>query len=113
MGIISKSEDSILVDIFAVGHQVLKLEMGTFISVNGGVPTPYKIFNMKFLQSEYPSKIIKNIFSGKPIFSSQNLDKNFNGFSQKIDEIIYKVSKTNIYFKDSKSKILIKIRKIQ
>jgi len=114
MGFISKNDDSILVDIFSVGNQVLKLEMGSFISVNDGVPTPYSFFNKKVFQSEYPSKTVKYIFSGSPIFDGKNLEKTSDGFSQHIGEnILYKVSKKSTYFKDKMNGVLIKIVKLK
>jgi len=111
MGFISKGKDSTLVDIFSVGNQVLKLEMGNLISINDGIPIPYPMFNIRFLNSNYPSKTIKYIFLGKAIFNGKNLEKDGNMFSQKIGNIIYTVSPKKIYFKDIDNGIMIKIKK--
>lgn len=110
IGYISKNSDSVLVDIFSLGNQVLKFEMGNFISINGKTPILYSMFNAKFLDSTYPSQIIKNIFLGKPIFRGKNLEQDKNSFSQNIGKIIYRVSKNEIYFRDVKNSILIRIR---
>jgi hypothetical protein len=110
IGIISKSQNSVKVEIFSVGNQILELELDSFVSVNGDTPIPYSIFNSKFLTQNYPNKIIKNIFRGKEIFNGKNRKVIENGFEQNIGKIKYRVTKTEIRFKDEKN--LIKIKKL-
>jgi hypothetical protein len=110
IGIISKSQNSVKVEIFSVGNQILELELDSFVSVNGDTPIPYSIFNSKFLAQNYPNKIIKNIFRGKEIFNGKNRKEMKNGFEQNIGKIKYRVTKTEIRFKDEKN--LIKIKKL-
>jgi hypothetical protein len=111
IGIISQSQNSVKVEIFSVGNQILELELDSFVSVNGETPIPYSIFNSKFLNKKYPEKIIKNIFSGKEIFSGKNRQNIEGGFQQKIENINYLVTKTEIRFKDKN--ILIKIKNLK
>ncbi len=76
----------------------------------------YKNFNDHFLSPHYPKRIIQHILLGKPIFNGQNLQKDASGFSQEIVgdsfAIIYRVEKNEIYFKDKKNAILIKIKEL-
>lgn len=113
MGFIAKSEreHSVLVTIFSLGNQVLKLEIDQFISIDDGTPIPPSIFNSKYLNSDYPSNTLRDIFLGKPIFNSQNIIYSEKSFSQEINSIKYRVSESEIYFKDRDRRILIKLQK--
>ncbi|EJF07504.1 hypothetical protein ThvES_00003420 [Thiovulum sp. ES] len=111
IGIISRSENGVKVEIFSVGNQILELELDSFVSVNGETPIPYSIFNSKFLSKKYPEQIIKNIFSGKEIFGGKNRQNIYDGFQQKIENINYRVTKKEIRFKDKN--ILIKIKNLK
>jgi len=113
MGFVSKSEkeDSVLVAIFSLGNQILEMEIDNFISINGSPPIPPSIFNSKYLNSNYPSDTLKNIFLGKPIFNSKNLIYSENGFSQDIGSIKYRVSKDKIYFRDRENRVFIKLQR--
>ena len=107
----SKKEDSILINIFSLGHQILKLEIDNFISIDDGVPIPPSLFNSQYLSSDYPPNILKNIFLGKPIFQGEKIKFLANGFFQEFQSIKYRVSQSEIYFKDSKNHILIKLKR--
>ncbi|WP_281951977.1 hypothetical protein [Nitrosophilus kaiyonis] len=77
-----------------------------------------KEFNNLYLSKFYPPGLLKNVVLGKPIFNSENLIKKNSGFIQKIYrknslDIIYKVYKDSVYFKDRINKILIKIKKMK
>ena len=73
-------------------------------------------FNQQVLSAYYPDTILDNIFRGKPIFKDKNLQKNRNGFTQKIVNqnkynIEYSVLNNDIVFRDTINDILIKIKK--
>ncbi len=108
IGFISKSENSALLNVFSLGKEILKLEMGNFISLNGGTPIPYTLFNSEYLNPNYPPETIKYIFLGKEIFSGKNRVDLEGGFEQKIDDIFYKVSEGETIFRDRE--IIIKIK---
>ncbi len=112
MGFIAKDGENIRVTIYSFGKLAFDLEMENLISVNGDIPIPYTLFNLKYLSSDYPAKTIKNIFLGQPIFDKKNLKKEVDGFSQEFNSIIYKVSKNKIFFKDKKNRIFIQIKSI-
>ncbi len=75
-----------------------------------------KDFNARVLNAAYPQDILENIFRGEPIYKRQNIQKNRNGFTQKIIShnkysIEYSVLNNDIVFRDTINDILIKIKK--
>ncbi|HHB94853.1 MAG TPA: hypothetical protein ENK88_06885 [Campylobacterales bacterium] len=75
-----------------------------------------KDFNAKMLSANYPDTLLENIFKSKPIFNEKNLEKNSNGFIQKIIkdgeyDINYSVDNNKTKFKDKKNNILIKVKR--
>jgi hypothetical protein len=73
-------------------------------------------FNQTFLSGEYPDTLVENILQSKPILEGKNLRKMTKGFIQKIINnkyaIKYKIWPGNVYFKDAKNNIIIKLRKL-
>jgi hypothetical protein len=69
-----------------------------------------KWFTDNFLSRDYPQDIILNILDKKPIFDGKNLSKTATGFTQNIGAIKYRVSDSEIYFKDSANRLIIKIK---
>lgn len=112
IGLIEKSQSSILVHIFSLGKEILRLEIGEYISINRSIPIPLSLFNSKYLSSKYPPALLKNIFSGNPIFQGKNIVHLQNSFIQEFDHIKYRVSQSEIYFRDSKNRILIRLRRV-
>ncbi|MEA1954583.1 MAG: hypothetical protein U9O24_09350, partial [Campylobacterota bacterium] len=75
-----------------------------------------KSFNKKVLHEGYPSEILENIFRGKVIFKSKNIQRSRNGFTQTIinknkHHIEYKVLNNDITFHDTINNIVIKVKK--
>jgi len=73
-------------------------------------------FNQTFLSDVYPDTLVENVLQGKPIFGGEGLKKLSKGFLQKINTkayvIKYKIWPGNVYFKDVKNGIIIKLRKL-
>jgi len=69
-----------------------------------------KWFTENFLSKEYPYDLIVKVLDKKPIFSGKNLQKTADGFIQNIGAIKYRVSPSEIYFKDRANRIIIKIK---
>ncbi len=111
MGFISRSTEAVLIDIFSLGNQILKLEIDDFVTLNGATPIPPSMFNSRYLHSDYPPETLKEIFLGKPIFEKLGLENVEDGFIQHIGEITYRVSQDEIYFKDKKNGVLIKLKR--
>jgi len=73
-------------------------------------------FNEEYLNAVYPDELLQNILLGRKIYNGKNILKNSNGFKQDIQtkevSIIYVVNSQQIYFKDRKNHILIKIKEL-
>lgn len=116
MGFISNFEDRLNIQIYASGEAIAALDiyenkicMSTFECM------PKQEFYKKTFGYKYPDDTLENIFLGKPIFNSLNLEKISNGFTQKIlkdDEydISYSVVKGDISFNDKMHNITIKVK---
>ena len=71
------------------------------------------------LHKSYPKEILYSIFKGTPIaFKKKNargkktIRRLKNGFIQKVGSIYYKVANGDIYFRDKRRNILIRIKKL-
>ncbi len=116
-GFLVKADDMIRLNILAMGNPVLDLKVKKSDDVCVGSLCNTKLgFNQSFLSGEYPESLIENVLNKKPIFDGKNLIKTKNGFVQKVEsknyKIKYQISRGSIYFKDSKNKILMKLKEL-
>lgn len=113
LGYVRSGLDGVELELFTVGKSLFKVEIGNSVCTNEGCMSK-KSFNKEFLNEHYPENMLQNVILGKAIYKAINLQKNKFGFSQKITteavDISYIVGDGEIYFKDKKNKILIKIR---
>ncbi len=114
LGYIRKNRDEVRADLFVAGQLVETLEIDNLVCVNEGCLTK-SAFNADYLHSSYPDDLILNVLLGRPIFNRASMQKTEGGFMQKLESteynIIYKIHDGNIYFKDKKNRLLIKISK--
>ncbi len=100
---------------YNAGQPVFELLLGKRVCL-GGRCMSYAMFNSRLFTPRYPAIMIRDILEGRPIMQSQNLEKRGDGFVQEIKTdafaIIYRVKPKEIYFKDSKNRILIKIKEL-
>jgi hypothetical protein len=116
-GFLVKSDDMIRLNVLAMGNPVLDLKVKQSDDVCVGSLCNTKLgFNQSFLSGEYPESLIENVLNKKPIFDGKNLIKTSNGFIQNIEsknyKIKYQISRGSIYFKDSKNKIIMKLKEL-
>ena len=116
MGFITQNRSEVNVEIYGAGQPLMSLEInGMNVCMSTFKCMEKRDFNAKILHASYPETVLENIFRAKPIFSEKNLEKNPNGFSQKIvKDGIYNISYTvkggERIFRDKINKILIKVR---
>lgn len=119
MGFIYENRDEVKVEIYGSGQALMKLVISEekvcmrFLACMGK-----EEFNKKVLNSSYPKEILENIFRGKPIYNGESLEKNRNGFTQKIlnldkYNIEYSVLNNQILFRDTINDILIKVKRME
>jgi len=117
MGFIYENEEEIKVEIYSSGQPLMSLEISeTSVCMSLLECMGKNAFNAEVLSSMYPENILENIFRGKAIFSAEGLEKNRNGFTQKIIKegkynIDYSVLNNEVIFRDTINTILIKIKK--
>ena len=119
MGFIYENRDEVKVEIYGSGQALMRLIiskekvcMSLFECMNKGE------FNRKILSAAYPHDILDRIFRGNPLFDGKRVNKNRNGFTQKIISsdkysIDYSVLNKQIIFRDTINDILIKVKRIE
>ncbi len=117
-GFMNVYDNLINLQVFSMGKVVLDMTVSLKddeICVSGLCNTKHG-FNQTFLTGEYPDSLVENILQSKPILGGKNLKKMTKGFIQKIMtqkySIKYKIWPGNVYFKDAKNNIIIKLRKL-
>ena len=114
LGYIRHNSDEVRADLFVAGNLVQSIEINTLVCVNEGCVTKSS-FNEDYLNASYPDDLMLNVLLARPIFDKAFMKITDEGFIQELksDEynITYRVENGNIYFKDRRNKILIKISK--
>jgi hypothetical protein len=116
MGFIKDSGSKLEVEMYAAGQPLVSIEInGMNICMSTFKCMEKKYFNQKLLSQHYPDTLLENVFRAKPLFNSKNIEKNSDGFTQKIKkdelyDITYTVVSGERKFRDTINKILIKVR---
>lgn len=115
-GFLNQKKSSLALQVFSAGTAILDLHVNDtqvcfdFTCVNK------KRFNEEFFGFSHYDSLIEEILTMQPIYDRNNMQKTANGFEQNIMnthfDITYKIKDHNLYFKDSKNNVLIKIRKL-
>lgn len=119
MGFVYENSDEVKVEIYGSGQALMTLIISqekicmSFLACMGK-----EEFNKKVLSPMYSHDILEEIFRGNPIFKGKGLEKNRNGFTQKIINsdkysIDYSVLNKQIIFRDTINDILIKVKRIE
>ncbi len=115
-GFLYRAKSKTHLEIYSSGQPVMRLAVSKKqICTKDGCLSP-ESFNSRYLSASYPSTLIFNILSFKPIFNAQGKQKSAKGWFQKIKKegayaISYKVSKDLVSFHDTINNIVIKIKK--
>jgi len=117
MGFIYENRNEVKAEIYGSGQALMSLKITeSSVCMSLFECMSKEGFNKTVLSSMYPNEILDNIFRGKPIFKDKNLEKNRNGFTQRLVnqnkyDIHYSVLNNDIVFRDTINAILIKIKK--
>lgn len=117
MGFIYENKEEIKVEIYESGQPLMSLEiLNDKVCMSLLECMSKESFNKKVLSGMYPEDILENIFRGKAIFNADGLEKNSNGFTQRLRsknkyDIHYTVLNKQILFRDTMNGILIKVEK--
>lgn len=118
-GFLTHYPDKIDLQVFTAGKPVLEMKVYTDednICVQNVCKYKHG-FNRFYLSGAYPDTLIENILQMRPIMNGKNLKKTEKGFTQKITadtyDISYSVTGHNLRFKDSKNRLILKLKELE
>ncbi len=116
IGFIKKDKNRLNLQLFTAGTPVFELDIKSDVCL-GYMCLKKKNFNAEFFGYSHYENFIDELFNLKPIYGKKNLKKIDNGFEQKIKtasyDITYRVKNGNLYFKDRKNRVLIKLKELK
>ncbi len=114
-GYIRTNDDLVALELFSAGHPAGKFEIEKMVCVEGEGCMRKSSFNEEYLNAHYPDTLMEDVLRGEAIYDGLNLVENAHGFEQRISDenvdIKYRVTAGQIYFKDRRNGVLIKIKK--
>ncbi|MCJ7766047.1 MAG: hypothetical protein MUP09_08935 [Thiovulaceae bacterium] len=114
-GYLRSNDEMVSIELFSASQAVAKIEVRNLICVAGEGCMRKSSFNSEYLSANYPDTLLENVLRSKPIYNGRNLVENVHGFEQKITDegvdIEYRITPRQIYFRDRKNSVLIKIKK--
>ena len=110
-GFVSKANGETKVEIYGSGQPIMRLRVTPSQTCLSSLECMNNSeFNKKVLMANYPADTLLHIFNGEKIFNGKGLSKKQNGFVQHIGSITYKVSGSNISFRDGSNGVKIVVR---
>lgn len=110
---IRSSEESVEMELFMAGESMFRLSIDYLVCLEEGCMSK-AAFNERYLSPAYPDSLLQNVLLGKKIYEGINLiqtpDEKIQRIQSDAVDIFYRVTSKQIYFKDSKNKILFKIK---
>ena len=115
-GFLKKDGPRLNLQLFSASTPILDLHVESDVCLDYACLSK-KSFNTKFFGYAHYESFIDDLFNLKPIYSKKNLKNLDNGFEQKIKtdgyDITYRVDNGNLYFKDRKNRVLIKLKELK
>ena len=116
IGYILHNDDTVELQLYEAGNTVESFSINHLVCTDSGCMRKSS-FNAEYLSSAYDDDLLKDILMHRPIFGGKNLQRDKNGFEQHIVssayDITYRVTPDTLYFKDTKNRILFKLRKVE
>ncbi|WP_024954893.1 hypothetical protein [Sulfurospirillum arcachonense] len=115
-GFVKKDDTRLNLQIFSASSPIFDLHVENQVCLNA-ICFAKEAFNYEFFNFRHYENFIEELFNLQPIYNQKNIQKNENGFEQRIKtnsyDITYKVENNNLYFKDKKNGILIKLKELK
>lgn len=115
-GFIKKDENKLNLQLFSASSPIFDLHVKNDVCV-GYTCLSRESFNSEFFGYRHYKNFVEELFNMQPIYKDKNLVKTKDGFEQKIKtenyDIVYKIENQNLYFKDKKHKVLIKLKELK
>ncbi len=115
-GFIKKDDTRLNIQLFSASAPIFDLHVEENVCLGYSCMSK-ESFNKKFFRVKHYKEFIDELFNLKPIYDKKNLKKLNNGFEQHIVtdsyDITYKIQNRNLYFKDRKNRVLIKLKELK
>ena len=115
-GFIKRDDGRSNLQLFTAGTPVFDLHVKSDVCLDY-ICLKKENFNREFFGIMHYENFIDELFNLQPIYSKKNFKKIANGFERKIKtdsyDITYRVEGKNLYFKDRKNRILIKLKELK
>lgn len=115
-GFIKKSKEGFNLQVFSAATPILDLHVNNEVCLDY-VCLSKDNFNKKFFGVAHYDNLLNDLLLFQPIYDANNITKTQDGFEQKIKnenyDITYKIQGSNLYFKDVKNRILIKLKELR
>jgi hypothetical protein len=109
---VRKYKDKITIDALSSGKEIASINITKDNICMNYFCYNYKTFNKKYLGKTYKDNILYFMLLNKPMFHKKHLKRTKYGFTQKISNILYKKNHNSLLFKDKKTKVLIKLKRL-
>jgi len=114
-GFLTKADNYKSLEVFSAGKIVLHVELNKNACINN-LCTNRLDFNQRVFGYSYYESFLDDVLDKKEIYDGKNIVKTSDGFKQNIKtknyDIIYKVDKKSLYFKDKINHVLLKLRRL-
>lgn len=114
-GFLKQDEDRLNLQLFSAATPILDLLIKDDVCLDMFCMRKEE-FNYEFFGNKHYKSFVKELFTLQPIYNQKNIQKKENGFEQYIKtdsyDITYRVMGNELYFKDKKNKILIKLKEL-
>ena len=115
-GFIKRDESRFNLQLFTAATPIFDLHVEKNVCLDYACMSK-KSFNREFFGISHYENFVNDLFNLKPIYNRKNLKEQNSGFEQKIQtdefDITYRVENGNLYFKDRKNRILIKLKELK
>ncbi len=116
IGYILHNDDTVELQLYEAGNTIESFSVNHLVCTQSGCMRKSS-FNAEYLNSSYDDDLLKDLLMRRPVFGGKNLQRDKSGFEQHIVsdayDITYRVTPDTLYFKDTKNRILFKLRKTQ
>jgi len=115
-GFIKRDDKRFNLQLFSAGSLILDLVIKKDVCLDY-VCLNKEEFNRKFFGFRHYENFINDLFEFKPLYNKRNLKEFQNGFSQNLVsknyDIFYEMKEGQLYFKDRKNRVLIKLKELK
>jgi len=115
-GFIKKDNERLNLQLFSASAPIFDLHVKEDVCIDYMCLTR-KSFNNEFFGFSHYKTFVDELFNMQPIYKQKNIEKTKDGFKQQIKtenyDITYRVQNNNLYFKDRKNRVLIKLKELK